>query len=374
LKIVEPIAIVGSTNRGDAKTQADARAAAYQLGLALARKQLNILVYSDEPQFLEAEIVRGYLAAGSADRSIEVRYPEKQDKDGKPKPPPFNDHFNDARFAFFPDTSPDWEISYYTSFEHIGGMLVVQGGRSSLVAGVIALGYRTPLVVCSGFGGASTRLLSMVSDRSLLLAHEKAFLQKTPTANELEQWANRCVELLETQADRLADRRAKEALAQRSLKYRMNLHAIIALAAIVLSVALWILNWDNRLHLPPSAILAVLFICSALAGCTGAMLWVILPYLKGKPPADVPSIWSSGALGLLAGCIAAVLFFLGQEHGFPELRSYINGTDVDTTIEHIKAGFFAGLIPASMLSSLAAGITLDRALAALTTPKSKEAG
>jgi hypothetical protein len=298
--------------------------------------------------------------------SIEVRYPEKLDDHGAPKTPPFNSHFNDPRFQFVSDKNPDWEVSYYASFEEIGGMLLLQGGKSALVAGVVALGYRKPVIACGGFGGAATGLLNMLQERNLLLAEERALLQSKPAAAEMRTWAEKCIDRFETQVNRLEQQSVNEALARNLRRQQLNRHAVVALAAIAVAVALWVFNLNNRSHLPPWAVAGCLFVSSTLAGATGAMLWVILPYLKGKPPAMTGSLWGSTVLGLIAGCIAALLFFLGQEHGLPNLKSYITGEGAEQKIEGIEADFLAKLIPASIVSSLAAGITLDRALAKVT--------
>lgn len=150
--IVGRIAIVGSTNRGDATTQAAAKNAAYHLGKALAVRRLPILVYYDEPIFAEAEVVHGYVDSGDTPASsIEVRYPEKLDNQGVPKPPPFASYSGLPSFLFRPDKHREWEISFYQSLEEIGGMLVLQGGSSTLIAGLVASGYNKPIVTCSGF-------------------------------------------------------------------------------------------------------------------------------------------------------------------------------------------------------------------------------
>src|SRR5437588_9150003 len=130
------IAIVGSTNRGDSTIQGETKMAAYALGKALAKKGLPLLVYFDEPIFLEAEVVHGYLDSGTAAvNSIEVRYPKKLDASNVPKPAPFSQS-KDPAFAFNPDENLEWEISFYRSLEEIGGMVVMQGGSSTLIAGV----------------------------------------------------------------------------------------------------------------------------------------------------------------------------------------------------------------------------------------------
>ena len=60
------VAIVGNTTAAPAGV--DAIAAAESLGAALAKAGFRILVYSSEPKFLEAPVVKGYVAS-------QIRYP-----------------------------------------------------------------------------------------------------------------------------------------------------------------------------------------------------------------------------------------------------------------------------------------------------------
>lgn len=360
------IAIVGSTNRGDATTQESARLAAYSLGRALASRKLRIMTYSDDPSFVESELVRGYVTvSGVPEPAIEVRYPEGTDGTGKPNPPPFNQYFTNPRFRFLPEPSRDWEVSYYSSFEGCGGMLILQGGRSTLVAGVICLGYRKPLIACSGFGGTAANLLNMLVERNLVRPDEKALLQLCAKAPEMEAWANKCVDLLELQADRLAQRRARELAIKNSAKEQLNQHTFVALGSLVIAVAIWVANFDNRWELQPWMMIGLLLLASTLVGCTGGMLWVILPQLKGQAREDAGNIWGSAALGAVAGCLAALLFVAGQQNGLPDLSPYLKEKLSGEAMSHIKADGVAKITPWAMLSSFAAGMTLDRSLAAL---------
>lgn len=85
--------------------------AAEQLGRELARFGCHIVVYSSDPQFIEAHVVRGYVASGKAQEgSIQVRFP-----DGSPAATFPEYETNPGIFSFSPDPSRDWEVSFYRS-------------------------------------------------------------------------------------------------------------------------------------------------------------------------------------------------------------------------------------------------------------------
>src|SRR5688500_14797980 len=71
------IAIVGSARPDTVGDRvAEALSACTELGKALARHQCHIAVYSSNPQFIEAQIIKGYLEGGAADeKSITCIYP-----------------------------------------------------------------------------------------------------------------------------------------------------------------------------------------------------------------------------------------------------------------------------------------------------------
>jgi hypothetical protein len=362
------ISIVGSTNRGDAQTQADARVAAYHLGRAFAKAGLPILVYYDDSIFIEAEVVRGYLESGSAAvNSIEVRYPEKVDENNVPNPPPFAKYQGHPSFVFHPDKNPEWEISFYRSLDEIGGMLVLQGGSSTLIAGLISIGANKPVLVCSGCGGTAVKLSSILAERGAITPTEKALLQARPEPAGVQKWAETCVALLLKQADAIEAKRREQAAKAESARKRRNQQTITAAVFVVTALVLCILNWDNSLKLSPLGVRAVLFVVAGLSGALGAMLWSTLPFLRPKTQEEPDSVWGTCALGLIIGCLSALIYLVAQEHGFPELRGFVDEKKI--SISELHADYLAKLIPSVMITALAAGMTLDRAFKALIKHK-----
>ena len=119
----------------------------------LSRSWLGYLVvYSTSPKFVsEADVVRGYVASGeAAPGSVHVRSPM-----GTGNFAEYADHAELFDVAF--DSSADWEVSYYRSLVACDGVLVMGGGRSTFVTGLIALRGVCRCWRCPGSGALRGR-------------------------------------------------------------------------------------------------------------------------------------------------------------------------------------------------------------------------
>ena len=82
-----------------------ARRAAEELGRGLAAAGCRISVYTSDPRFIEAHVLRGYVQSGTAaPGSIEVRFSDGAEAATFPEC-----ETHAAAFRFQPDTSQDWE-------------------------------------------------------------------------------------------------------------------------------------------------------------------------------------------------------------------------------------------------------------------------
>ena len=85
-------------------------------------------------------MVRGYVGSGqAAPGSIEVRFPDGAEAATFPE---YETHA--AAFRFQPDISRDWEVSFYRSLNDVDGLILLGGGRSTLIGGLVALGLGVP--------------------------------------------------------------------------------------------------------------------------------------------------------------------------------------------------------------------------------------
>jgi hypothetical protein len=233
-------------------------------------------------------------------------------------------------------------------------MVIFQGGSSTLIAGVIALGYNKPVLSCSGFGGMAVKLTSVLAEKGAIAPEEKARLEVRPR-EAAPDWAKECVEILLKQAEKIDSKRQQQAINAASVKRRQAVHTLLAASMATIALILCILNWDNSLRLPPDGVRGVIFLVAGLSGATGALLRSIVPFLRAARKDTLESPWGTVALGLIVGLVSTLIYLVAQEHGFPELK----GTVLEEKISELKADYCAQLTPVVMITALVAGMTLD---------------
>lgn len=296
------IAIIGSarTNAGYeppmARAPEDAVLAAERIGRALADARFRIVVYSASEDFIEPAVVRGYLqsARKPARGSIQVRYdPSKGD--------PRFDHRAEQEDAFrrFPDSTGNWEVSFYESLSNVDAVLLVGGARSTLVAGVLALSRPIPLLTLAAFGGAAQRVWEMLPARGrLVLPDETALMREASWTPEM---AAEAVGILGRQRGRLANLRGDAA------RHR---HARVGLGCLFLVAAAWPVCYglDGQRQW---VTIAALEGAPMLAGALGALTRTLLDPVDADGPPPRP-VGATFLLGAVAGLAAGVLFTTAQ--------------------------------------------------------------
>lgn len=332
------IAIVGDANKCDFPDLG--RQAASQIGTALARRGCRIMVFSSSQAFVEWEAVQGYLKGLSnkaEPRSIEVRYPI--DLDGRfPGEKP-----NDPLFVRTPQ-SGDWEASIYPSFARLDGVVLIGGGNTTKIAGLLALGSKTPLAALGGLGGAAQQVWgyaradrnSAASDDDLNLMASKDWSDRSASqfVQSLIDQHERRIELERLSAMDSTERQRRKALTGLAIIGSL-LFALVALA-LVESLA--------QGGLPRSG-LWLLFGTPAVAGASGAAVRVLWDHWKQTNiPVDIRPVVMTVALGFWAGGVAGALFALPQVW-------------LQSTLELVLLSKLAGFAaPVGLL----AGLTLDK--------------
>ena len=203
------IAIVGSYNPARAqelqlKNVEIASKAAEDIGRTLAKKGYNIIVYSDYKYLFEVDVIRGYTkVVEDKPGCIEVRYPTSS-----PEPKYAEQKPEDPRFLFLPDVNTNWEISFYRSIAEIDGMILMGGGPSTLIAGIVALGHKKPIVVCAGFGGQARKVWEA------LISQTGPDLRDKMLRMSAEGWTENSAERLISLMDLQIQKRDQEEIAQ----------------------------------------------------------------------------------------------------------------------------------------------------------------
>ena len=192
------IAVVGDANKSESPELA--KKAAEDLGKELARRKCRILVFTSDPAMIESDVVRGYLASKTKKEpgAIEVCYP-RQFEGLFPGEKPGDKLF---------DRQPmpgDWEDQFYPYLANVDGLILIGGGKTTKIAGLFAIGARTPLLTLAGFGGTAAQILDNLRNARFRTAAEdelKLMAQPTWTDNS----ARRCVDALLMQVDRGRER------------------------------------------------------------------------------------------------------------------------------------------------------------------------
>lgn len=271
-----------------------AKEACEALGRAVAEADCDIVVYSGAPGFVEAHIVRGYVSSGKArPRSIQVRHPEGDACT-------FSEmQQHGALFHDRPDVSPAWEVSFYRSLFDVDGVLLIGGGQSTLIAGLIAISAATPVVAISTFGGKARE----VRDALVRAGNDT-------TEEELEAmgraWQPDAETVLVSALMKQRQRRdVRQAAALRADKtearHRRNSLAVAALTLITALAGIMVVYESD----PGSTVsLVALLGIPPCVGVSGAIIRTIL---------DNGSQWLTTALlGLSAGMVASLLFVASQ--------------------------------------------------------------
>jgi len=330
------IAIVGNVS-----THPDAPAAAEALGRELAKAGLRILVYSSGEGFLEGPIVHGY--AGSklaARRSVQVRYPLHANKPAFPE-----QQTNPEVFDWRPDRSPDWTMSFYQSLSEVDGILLMGGGESTMIAGLVAMGHRKAILALAGFAGTTRNIWeALLPGRDLPTADEVSLMARPDFADED---AAPCVQSLKDQIARKAEAARQQRLEEIRKETQVSLHAAFALAMFLLSMIAVPVAWAGPL--PPIWNTWLLFLSPLLAGVAGSTSRLVLDLRQGSAPLTTQSAVTTAALGLIAGGIAGLLFITAQVTTAPPAAAG----------QIISADQARKLVPFGILIGFVAGLTLD---------------
>jgi hypothetical protein len=317
--------------------------AAEQLGKELAAASCRMVVYSSNPTFIEASVVRGYVQSGKAGaQSIEVRYPQKNDDGNLPFP---EETEKPDVFDFRLDPNPNWEVSFYTSLHDVDGIVLLGGARSAFVTGVLAQIFGIPLVTIATFGGSAQAVWALAGNR-LASEEERNLMARRSWHTDS---AAKLVKSLADQAKRRSEQIAQAAREQQKKRGEDQKRAIIAGGLFLGAVGLMAAG----MFLPRSQALtfgATFFLIPLLSGATGALVRTILnqreqPSISREDDSTVISM----VLGMIAGLASALLFALAQWASNPPSRDFTKG---------VPEGL-SNLLPFLLIIGLTGGLTLE---------------
>jgi hypothetical protein len=353
--IQKPIAIIGSVDpsRNDydpiLKNTKQAEEAARQLGRELANAKQRILVYSSNLSHIESHVVAGYVASKQAQpKSIIVIYPRQ-------RIPQIHGEFPEQKTnpdLFDPrtDPHPSWKVSYYQSLPEVKGILLIGGGRATLIMGLLALAYRIPVVTIYCFGGSAEEIWSMISDKLWIDPEDRkemgrAYWTESMAVNLVKSFENQGANLIRIEQEKkgaiekiIKDRKKRS--------HRAILFGVIAAILTTLGAFANLLFTGNmRL-----TIYALCFIAIPIsAGIAGSMFSTLRRMRRRNGLANPPSVTETIAHGIMAGLISAILFFVSQVTANRDIQSLgqsvidgSGGLDI-LLLFSLTIGFVAGL-------------------------------
>ncbi|MDF1800704.1 MAG: hypothetical protein P1V81_16130 [Planctomycetota bacterium] len=336
----------------------EAKQAARELGLELAKAGFGLIVYSGDPQYIEHHVVEGFLQhplVGDASirlitnrRQLELA-DEVERVEREPSGPRARFHIPAGKQRVFGPTEYDesdhWEVSFYRSLRQADGVLLIGGGLSTLNAGLVAIANRIPLLALASFGGKAQIVQESIQIGKDLPSRSEVDLMARPWTGGM---AVACVRALGNQARRSLA--ADPAGLVRAARIAGGL-LLVALFAAALAWAPVGEPWS----LPGMAAALALFLGPLLAGAAGAVVRVLVGASRDFHAATWHSIEVAGWLGGIVGGIVTTLFIAAQLGTNGSLTS---GGDPATD-------FMMRLIPFALAGAFVAGLTLDQVLAKL---------
>lgn len=301
------IAVVGSVDpdRTYDPPLADAApvlTACEEIGTALAEAGCDLVVYSSEAQFVEDRVVTGYVAHGDLPPgSVQVRPPYGEAETDFPMLAERPEVF-DVRY----EAGENWETSFYRSLREVDGVVLLGGGRSTLITGMVCLAFGVPMATVPRFGGAGRTVWDTMN--------------RTPhhaTADEVSamgaEWgagsALRLVRLLLVQGERRDEQQREESRSQRRAAWRSGFG--IAFGLLLLCVGLAMIPLAYALKASAFVNLTSLVVGALATGTSGAIT---------RNAFDRGEHWArTAALGMSAGAVSFLLFVSAQLAASPEI-------------------------------------------------------
>ena len=309
----------------------NAKKIAREIGIALAKEKMGLVVYYSDDESLEPYVVSGYVSAvpnGTCAGSIRVRFAESQR--------------NKVRFTeqstredlferhLFPGN--EWEAPFYRSLvdaNEVDAVLLMAGARSTLIAGQIALARSLPVLAIDHFGGSAG-----VIRTELATASKNYPSLTTHSVTELVAWLKQ---------ECITHGKRKEVSIELEREYlkitsRVNKSYWAGSAFFVLLITLFF----GLVQVPIPRIYPFLMFCGLIAaGATGALARSVLWTSKENSPV------TSLILGGIAGFIVGLAYIIPQWVGAPGVlelnQDTVKATDKIQFVSAVLVALSAGV-------------------------------
>lgn len=351
------VAIVGSVDANRTFTPPltaveHASRACRELGRELATLGCDLAVFSSSEKYIEADVVTGYAAACTEEAPGRVvAYPPRHRTVDFGLPEGSRVEVRVVR-----DTSGEWEVAYYRTILACDGVVMVGGGQSTRIAGILALSQRVPVLPVATFGGGAGQVwINLDKVRNDTDDDDIALLGGDWGPDS----AARLTACLSRQRERKAAREAAESRQGRVTALGSLVGWVVALVCIAASVAGLVAVGNPR---PADTWnLTVLVVAPLLTSISGAVI---------RNSFVAESSWPrAGMRGLGAGLVTVFLYVASQLLSVPLLLDKLDarrllfitiplgfsaGFTFDLVFERLRSGATGAPPPGSELLSSAA--------------------
>ena len=326
------VAIIGGFyNLKDPAETEDAKKTAIEIGAALANAGMGLVVYFSNDESLEPHVVSGYvkaLPAGTGAGSIRVRFAESQKNIVKfAEQATRNDLFERNLFA-----GQDWEAPFYRSLvdtDGVDAVLLMAGGRSTLIAGQIALARPLPVLAVDKFDGSAKGI------RTELATGAKDYPSSTThSITELVTWLkNKCVARAEQQAQaRHRESNYLKITSQRRKTFWAGGAFILLLFTVFFGVA----------QAPTPGLYPFLTFTGLIAaGATGALIRSVI--WGAEETAPITSLLLGGVAGFVVGLAYLVPQWVGAPGVLVPSATVVGATDKIQFVSAVLVAISAGV-------------------------------
>ena len=334
------IAVVGSVGSDRAvdppiRRPEAAADACRELGRELARSGCDLAVFSSKPGYAEFHVVQGYAGATSGPPGTVVAHLPRHREVDFTLPAD-----GDTALRVVRDTGTEWEISFYRTLLRSDGVLLIGGGRSTRIAGVVAIAQRIPILPVATFGGGASQVwVNLDKARNDADDEDIALLG--------EDWKQDSALRLVRSLWRQLERREAHERAQTRLERRTTWANSTGMVTAVVLLALALTALIIAGNPAPAATrgMALLVIAPMLASIAGAII---------RNSFEDGSHWPQAAVrGLGAGALSVLLYVATELLALPTL---MNQLDVRRLLFFVlPLGFGAGFTFDLVFERLRAG-------------------
>jgi len=276
----------------------ETKAIAKLLGNELAKRGHGLVVY--DAGFIEADVVEGYVAAAAKIAPGEAPIMIRQPQDGKFVP--FKEEAtHPALFERRADKTGLWEVSFYRSLADSDGVILLGGAYSTAIAGQVAIGARIPILTLERTGGSARTVWKTIAPGiDLPSIPEHARMARDPSPEIVSSW----IAALEAQ------RRRRYAVETGPILWHAAYASVLFALAMIAALGSHLV--PELEGFPDFLRKALFFGSTLLAGAAGAAIRMVFERRYGSGPLVPPSIAITLALGMMAGALAGLLYFVAQ--------------------------------------------------------------